>query len=217
MTSSNEKISPRLLRQRLASALLSVAMVALALASLWLGQQLKTVATDTLVVREVSTLTPPPPPPPPPVQRPVAETTVTLQVQGEGPVLPMLSVKQQPLELKPPALPEIAVTSIQWQTLDINWSAFELNDLDALPTLLTPLRTVFPKSLTRRGINSARVKLDVMIDELGHVTLINVVENPYPELNSEVQKIVRSSRFTAPQKEGAPVRARFVWPIDIKA
>ena len=204
---------------RIASVLLSLLVLAVALITLLMGYWFEKVTAETVTVREIALLMSPPSPPPPPppaMRQPVVESPVTLQIQGSGPSLQMLEIMQPLIEITRPRV-FVDTSKTQWQPLEVNWDAFALNDLDALPTLLTPLRAVFPKSLTRRGIHSALVKLDVLIDERGQVTLVDVVENPYPELNSEIQKIVRNSRFTAPRKNNTTVRARFIWPIDIKS
>lgn len=127
----------------------------------------------------------------------------------------MLTVDRPEIKLNKPDVPKIETTQTQWQSLEVDWDAFDLDVLDSMPVLLTPIRAVIPRSLESRGINHILVKLDVLIDEQGQVTLIDVVQNPYPELASEIQKIVRTSRFSAPRKGDVPVRARFIWPIEI--
>ena len=199
------------------AGLFSVGLLAFSLATLWLGGWMSTALPDKVLVREISLLAPPTPPPPPPqtVHQPMAEASLRLQVQGVGPKLSVLEIDQPVIEVSKPDIPRIETIQTQWQSLEIEWDAFTLDDLDSLPALLTPVRAVIPKSLERRGIDNILIKLDVLIDEQGQVTLISVVENAYPELASEIQKIVRASRFTAPQKGNAPVRARFIWPIEI--
>jgi len=168
-------------------------------------------------VREVSlTLPPPPPPPPPPVRQQVVETPLSLQVQGAGAAIPAIDVKQK-LEPIKPDMPIIDTRQSQWQSLEIDWNAFALNQLDGLPSLITPLRVKFPRSLRRQGVKGVLVKLDVVIDEQGRVSLVNIVENPHPELVAELQRLVRNSRFTTPKKDQQAVRARFIWPVDIKS
>jgi len=56
-----------------------------------------------------------------------------------------------------------------------------------------------------------------MIDEQGHLTLIDIVENPYSELREVIQRLIRNTRFSAPTKDNLPVRARFIWPVEITA
>ncbi|WP_340679091.1 hypothetical protein [Paraglaciecola sp.] len=207
------------LKKRWLSLLLSSSMLLLALAILGLSHWLKTQSSPTLLVREVSTMSlPPPPPPPVPRQQQMTDNAaVSLQVEGQGAVIQKMEIDLPPLDLFKPQEMQIDPMNTQWQSLEVNWDAFELDALDSLPTLLTPLRVTLPKSLSRQGIDKALIKLDVMIDEGGQVTLIEIASNPYPELVTEIQKLVRNSRFSPPQKDHEPARARFIWPIEIKS
>lgn len=202
---------------QLQASLLSLGILSAALFLLWLGQWLQFTVEDKIEIREIAIATPPPPPPPPPtMEQPVVETPITLQVEGTGPSLE--TIKLEPtFTLKKPDTPIINTQQTQWQSLEIDWDALSLNDLDGLPSLLTQLRVTFPKSLSRKGVNKVLVKLDVVIDEQGKLTLVNIVENPHPELVSEIQRLVRSTRFTPPQKDNQPARARFIWPVEIEA
>ncbi len=203
-------------KQQVHASLLSITLLFIALITLWLGQNLPTALPKTIEVREVALMVPPPPAPPPPMQQKVVETAINVQVKGAGPALPKIDVKQRINPIRP-KLPTINTEPSQWQSLAIDWNTLDLNQLDDLPKLLTPLRVTFPKSLSRRGIKQVVVKLDVVIDEQGQVSLVSIVENAHPELVSEIQKLVRNSRFSTPQKEGQPVRARFIWPVAIKS
>lgn len=201
---------------QLRAGLLSLSVLMLALFTLWLGHWLPAKVPTKITLREVKmVLPPPPPPPPPPAQHQVVETPVSLQIQGAGPAIPLIEVKQNIEPIKP-EIPVIDTHNTQWQSLEIDWNAFDLNQLDGFPNLLTPLRITFPKSLSRRGVTRVLVKLDVVIDEQGQVTLVDIIENPHPELTTEIQRLVRNSRFSAPKKDGQPVRARFIWPVEIK-
>ncbi len=203
--------------KQLSASLLSVLILSLALGTLWLGQWLTAQTDEKVEIRQLALMVPPPPPPPPPaVQQQLVETPISLQVPGAGPSIQMAKIEQRIDPVKPD-MPAIDTSKTQWQSLEIDWNAFDLNDLDGLPALLTPLRVTLPKSLTRRGIKRVLVKLDIVIDEQGQINLINIVENPHPELISEIKRLVRDSRFTAPQKDNQPVRARFIWPVDIAA
>lgn len=198
--------------------LLSLAVLAFALGLLWLGHWVGVAMPGKITIREIAVLQPPPPPPPPPaVEAPRAESPIALQAEGGGPVLRLLQPDRQSIEIAKPDTPAIRTVQPRWQSLEVNWDAFSINELDKLPTLLTPLHVVFPKSLSRRGIDSVLIKLDVMIDEHGQVSLIEVAENPYPELKPEIDNLVRNSRFSSPEKGGEPVRARFIWPVEIKS
>ncbi len=204
-------------RRQLSASLLSFFVLGIGLVTLWLGHQAQEEPKDKLIIREVALTAPPPPPPPPPVtQQSQVETPVTVQVPGEGPALQMAPIEQK-IDVMKPNLPTVDTRVTQWQPLEVDWNAFALNELDGLPKLLTPLRITFPRSLRRAGVDQITVKLDVVIDEQGQVSLVNIVENPYPELVSELQRLVRNSRFTPPTKDNTPVRARFIWPVQIKS
>ena len=213
------KILTQWFSRRWLSLLFSAVMLTLALLVLCLSHWLKNQSSPTLLVREVSTLSlPPPPPPPTPRQQQTADNaTLSLQVEGQGAVMQKIEIELPPLDLFKPQEMLIDPMNTQWQSLEVNWNAFDLDALDNLPTLLTPLRVTFPKSLSRQGIDKALIKLDVMIDEAGQVTLIDIASNPYPELVPEIQKLVRNSRFSPPLKDHEPARARFIWPIEIKS
>ncbi len=200
------------------ASLLSLLFLMFALLLLWMGHWMQNYVPEEVSVREVSLTAPPPPPPPPPpqvVQTPRPVNSVQLQVEGVGPQLPMFKIETPDIKVAQPEVMDMPTRQTQWQSLEVNWEAFSLDDLDALPALLTPVRAVIPKSLERRGINHILIKLDVVIDESGQVNLVKVVENPYPELASEIRKIVKSSRFSPPKKGDDVVRARFIWPIEI--
>ncbi|WP_416305430.1 hypothetical protein [Neptunicella sp. SCSIO 80796] len=203
--------------QRSLSMLLSIGLLSLALCVMWLGRGFTVKPQESLTIREIAISTPPPPPPPPQVQQTQTNQNLTVQVQGQGAQMQVIDIPQPDIKVELPDDPQITSSQPQWQSLTIDWQAFELNDLDSFPNLLTPLRVKLPVSLSRRGVNKVLIKLDVVIDIDGQIKLLDIVENPYPELNSEINKMVRNSRFSPPQKDGAPVRARFIWPIEIKS
>lgn len=203
-------------KHKVLSSLLSLLLLALALMTLWLGHFLKNSVQNTVEIREITIALPPPPPPTPPVQQEVVETTLTIEIQGTGASLPKIDVKQ-PIDPIKPDVPTLNSQNIKWQEIEMDWDAFDLNQLDELPKLLTPLQVTLPKSLRRKGIDKVLIKLDILIDTNGQVTLINIIENPYSELTSSIQKLVNNSRFSAPSKDNEAVKARFIWPVEIKS
>lgn len=198
----------------LLASLVSLAILTAALAILWLGSTVSNSIEPKVTIREVSVVPTTPPPPPPSPSQQAVETPLTLQVQGAGPSIEM-SLADPQIQMDKPDLPEISTTMPQFQSLEIDWEAFDLNDLDGLPSLLSPLKIKFPKSLVRQGIKRVLIKLDVVIDEMGQLTLINIIENPHPELKPEILRLIRNTRFTAPKKDNESVRARFIWPVEI--
>jgi len=203
-------------KHKLISSLLSLSLLALALVTLWLGHWFTANVQETIEVREINVALPPPPPPSPPVQQEVVETRLTLKIPGTGASLPKIDVKQ-PIDPIKPNAPTLSNHNIKWQEIEMDWDAFDLNQLDELPKLLTPLQISLPKSLSRKGVDKVLIKLDILIDTNGQATLINIVENPYVELTGSIQKLVNNSRFSAPSKDNEAVKARFIWPVEIKS
>ena len=198
------------------AGLLSATVLGCALALLWLGNQAKVQAPERLTLRTVHLAPPPPPPPPPPVQTPVTEAQLNVTLAGTGASLPQIQLSKPKVALAPPKMTALAAPEPDWRDMAVDWQAFSLAELDSLPSLTTPLQVRLPKSLSRRGVTEVLVKLDIVVDEKGQVTLVGVVENSYPELLPEIARMVRGSRFTPPRKGDESVRARFIWPVNIK-
>lgn len=211
-------INARLKIQCIATAFGVLSMI-LVLSPLFVKQSIVLNEHEQIQIRKVSIITPlfPPPPPPAPKSRyRKAETlSLAINVQGEEPTMPILDVESN-IDVLPPSVPEANLTAVQWQSLEIDWQAFDLNALDSLPSLVNTVKLTFPKSLTSMGIDKALVQLDVLIDEKGRLTLIKIVKNTYPELVEEIYKFIRSSRFSSPLKNGSPVKTRFILPLEIK-
>ena len=207
------------MKNQLTAFLMSSAVMAVSIGVLILGYALTGDNGPELEVRKLDIAVAQPPPPPPPKSQQVSEQAdVNMQVEGAGAAVTMADLQINPeIEIDSPSRPDVAMKQPKWETPEIDWEAYSLSDLDGKPTLLTPVKIRFPKQLKHRGIERVVVKLDVMIDESGDVTLINIVDNPYHELNREIQRFVKGSKFTAPHKADEAVRARFIWPVEIEA
>ncbi|MEP2652494.1 MAG: energy transducer TonB [Paraglaciecola sp.] len=192
----------------------SFIILVLALLTLWVGHGLSQMPEDTVMVREITIATPPPPPPKPVVQQQAIDAPITVQIEGAGASIQMVKVVQD-ITIDKPDMPDFSPQETQWQSLEVDWDAFDLSELDGLPTLLTILKVTLPKSLTRQGIKKVKVAFELVIDEQGKATLVKIVTNPYPQLESEIKNLVRRIRFTPPQKDGQPARVKFVLPVDI--
>jgi len=196
---------------------LSLIVLSAALLLLWLGQLAEHHIQDKVVVREIAMVALPPPPPPSISQQQTSEPMQSLAVEGAGASIQAVKIKiNSNLSIVKPDTPSVKVSAPQWQSMSVNWDAFSLSDLDSPPVPLTPVKAVIPKSLTRQGVDIFIVKLDVFIDENGKVTLIEVLQNPYPEIKPVVDSIIKKIRFSAPKKEGKAVRTRFTLPIEFK-
>lgn len=193
-------------------------VLASALGVLWLGHFFSQLQGQEVMLRNIDIAVMPPPPPPPPSQNVVEETELTMQVKGSGAQVTMANLEVTPnIEVIKPDMPQVQVQQSQWQMPEVEWSAFKLSELDSKPTLLTPVKIRFPKQLKRRGIERVVVKLDVVIDEQGNVNLVDIIDNPYNELNQEIMRFVKGSKFTSPFKADEAVKARFIWPVVIEA
>ncbi|MEG3765570.1 energy transducer TonB [Alteromonas sp. 14N.309.X.WAT.G.H12] len=208
-----------MMKQQLSAFLLSGAVMGVSLGILALGYMLSADNSPALMVRKLDIAVSQPPPPPPPQSQQVTEQAdVNMQVEGAGAAVSMADMRIDPtIDIDKPDMPNVVMNQPQWEAPEIDWDAYGLGELDDKPTLLTPLKIHFPKKLKRRGIDRVVVKLDVLIDEKGDVTLINILDNPHHELNKEIHRFVRSSKFTAPHKAHEAVRARFIWPVEIEA
>ena len=203
---------------RAKSVFLSGVVLLSALGMMWLGQTMDAQNKDTMVVRNIDIAVMPPPPPPPVNTSQANKAALDMQVEGANATVDVAKFEVSPsLEMDMPSMPFADTQKVSWEMPEVDISAFELSELDTTPTLLTPVKVHFPKRLKKQGVNKVLVKLDVLIDEQGHVELMDIVENPHHELNKEIMRFVKNSRFTSPSKEDAAVKARFIWPVLIEA
>lgn len=171
-----------------------------------------------VLVREVHVASlPPPPPPPPPQQTVETEQTISLSFEGDGAAMDVSLVKIDKPELHLKQPPMATQMQVDFNTdLAIDWEAFGLDQLDSIPSLLTRVKTKYPRALVKQGVMKVVVKLDVFIDETGKPTLVGVHSPHQQALSTAINKLVKTARFTPPMKDGQPVAARFVWPVEFK-
>ncbi|MBT1443777.1 energy transducer TonB [Shewanella sp. JM162201] len=214
---SRVKASVKAGRHHFYASLIAAAVLGAALALLWLGQQSALTTAPKLMVREVTTVSLPPPPPPASMQAQMPETPIAVAVEGAGAAMELsLEVPTPaPLNIRAPE-PVLKITDNFEADLSVDWQAFGLDELDGLPSLLTQVKTAFPAALARKGVERAVVRLDVFIDESGKPTLVAIADNPHPELDDAINKLLRGSRFSPPTRGGVAVKARFIWPVEFK-
>ena len=214
-----QRIKKRINRFHILAFIASSCLIALALLGIFASKWFASEYDPKVMVRKVTQTFTPPPPPPKPVSRPTTQNqpTIDLNTAGEGPTINITK-----LTIEQPLNPMISPPDFNHPPSDLNldlaidWQAFGLGELDSVPVLLTQIKAIFPRSLARKGITKAKVALDVFIDEKGNITLINIKEMPYEELLNSINKIIRTSRFSVPTKNGQAVRARFIWPVEFK-
>lgn len=196
------------------SLVLSSFLLSLAIALLFVNEWFGDIIEPKSMVRRVETITlKPPPPPPNQVTKPI-QPVLQMDVSGSGPALDISLVKLEIDLLNIESPPVHNTQSVKWEEqLTVDWNAFGLDELDNEPQLLTSLKAPFPNSLKRKGVTSIEVLLEVIIDEAGRVTLVNILENPYIEFENTLYKLIKRARFTAPKKDGQPARVKFNWPL----
>lgn len=200
------------------ASVLAVVIVVSALSIIHLVRWLNDNAEQEVTVRniDIAVLAPPPPPPPPMEQPPLETPTISISQPGTGVAMqldlvePEIEQQQEQLDI------DFQPKNIDWsKSLTVDWNAFNLDQLDGLPHLLSKVKFDIPTQLKRLNIKKFDIALNVLIDEDGRVTLININENPYPVFTKEISRFVKRSKFSVPTKNGEPVRAKFIWPIEV--
>lgn len=222
----------------LASAVLL--LVVLALTRLMVG---RTVDVD-LEIREVEIAVLPEPPPPPPEEPPpdlpppppalanitavpdptrVAVPKATVPMALDTPVA-MFSADVAPAPLPTPAVgqkPRPAVTARPAarpvpKPPPVVKSHYAAGELDGRPRLLRAGATVFPIALARKGVTRGTVTLEVELSERGSVRVRRVISATHAELVTPAKRVAAGSRYSAPKRNGRPVKAIMSWPITIR-
>ena len=80
------------------------------------------------------------------------------------------------------------------------------SELDSSPRETRKGRFTWPRSAKAK---SGTVKLLIEIGTSGKVSVLSVLSSTDSALSSAAQKLAKSSRYTAPKKNGKPVKARF--------
>ena len=172
------------------------------------------------IVREVDTaVLLPPPPPPKPVESKSAKRSrpkMDLRYQGKGPQLALADTKDLSSSQGLATMPSIEIETIDLNKLSTDeFTSFSLSELDKLPVLMTPLRFNFPPYMRREKIRQFEAKLLVQINDKGRVKVLNIIENPYPDLNDRLIALAEKAQFTAPVHQGELVTTEFIWPLEL--
>lgn len=172
---------------------------------------------DRFRVRTVD-LSPPPPPPPIEEEPPPPE-----EVEEEPPPEfdeppPPLSLDQLEAALNPGIgsaigqalnLDAFSVTGNVVEEMQI----FSISDLDSRPRRLRAVAPEFPPEMQVSGA-TGRIRVRILIDENGEVTVMEVVEASHQEAVQPVRQALTRWRFEPPKKDGVRVRAQYIQPFD---
>jgi len=204
-------------RHHFFTLVLTISMMLIALALLFINDWLSKHIDPKVNVREVKIVSLPPPPPPQIQQEQAPQQSITLNLEGDGAAMAisLIKVEQPKIELTAPPLTRQVNIDFS-DALNIDWQAFGLDELDSVPTILTRAKSTYPKALVKQGILHVTVKLEVFISESGKPTLIAIRGKYHKALTIPIAELVKRARFSPPTKDGIPVTARFVWPVEFK-
>lgn len=200
-------------RRHLLAAGLSAALALALLLLISLDDLLEEPDDARIAYREIRISSPPPPPPPPRVADPSRSAPPRLDLS--------LAANDSPVEMQISELDiDVAAGALTgfgdggWgEGIGVDFGAFDLGELDVVPTVVSFVPFNYPDDLVERGIESFEVRLHILIDEEGRTHLLQILYNPYSSLNDEVERFVSSVRFTPPTKGGQVVRAEWAWPV----
>lgn len=88
-----------------------------------------------------------------------------------------------------------------------------VNQLDAIPGVLSAPMLLFPEKFRRTGIRQFQAVFHIIVDETGKVHPVRVMQSPDPELNERLLQYAEKVVFTPPMKSGKAVRAEYAWPV----
>lgn len=170
--------------------------------------------TETLEALEVAP--PPPPPPPPDEPPPPPEEEDTEPPELETPP-PMPTLDQLDLALNPGTGGDLGISvglGVDFETESATemMDLFGFEDLDEIPRVVRPGRIEYPPNLRRQKVEGY-VRLLVIIDESGRVTVSDVEDFSHRDFVGPARRGAEASRFSPPTRNGQPVRARYTWNL----
>jgi hypothetical protein len=185
-------------------------------------------APERLVLTDVTTYQAPPPPPPPPPRpreaRSGGSTGAFLPLDtSRAPVLDVMQLDVRFAarigELNLGGLGQGIGVGSGDGTGDGSEAGFglaTLSELDQVPYVVSAPVLPYPEEASARGLSEFDVRYHILVDEQGQGYPIALLENPFPELNSEFMEWASKVRFSQPTRLGIPVRAEYVWPVRLK-
>jgi protein TonB len=160
----------------------------------------------------------PPPPPPPPIEEPPPPPE---EDEVDPPELdtppPMPTLDQLDLALNPGTGGNLGITmelGINFETESVTemMDLFGFEDLDEIPRVVRNGRIEYPANLRRQRIEGF-VRLLIIIDESGRVTVSDVEAFSHKDFVSPARRGAEATRFSPPTRNGQPVRARYNWEL----
>jgi len=91
-------------------------------------------------------------------------------------------------------------------------AVFEIAELDRTPRLISNPMKVVPYHLLRDGVRG-QVRLKVLIDPAGRVSVLDVIHADDDQLIRPARKFAEACRFESPMRNQIPVATAYVFPI----
>ncbi|MEX0325135.1 MAG: energy transducer TonB [Puniceicoccaceae bacterium] len=159
-----------------------------------------------------------PPPEPPPPEPPPPEEEEEEEVEDLEEPPPMLDLSKLDASLNPGTgnalfggfdLSQFKTTG---RSAVEDMKIFSLRELDRQPRRKKTILPQYPIAVRRDGVEGV-VKAQIMIDEEGRVTIMQIVESPDVRLSDVVRDALEQWIFEPPIKDGKAVRAQYIQPI----
>lgn len=176
--------------------------------------------TEKRTVRSVDVALPPPPPPPPepppPQEEKVEEPKPELQTQPKP-----LSLSQLQLAMNPGTGNALGATfgmggfEVDANALD-DIGTFSIAELDEKPRVTREPTWRWPRRAMGKIKQDIKAYAIVLINERGEVEFQRFRSLSDNFAEEEMIEHFNKFRFTAPTKDGKPVRARFAFPINFE-
>ena len=164
---------------------------------------------------------PPPLPPPPEQPVPVTASNVPNAVidmigPSAGPKLefklkPKIAFEQNTKIVEPEMQMDFAESFAQ---LTGNNKLFDVENLDAVPTVIESNNTRIPRNLRKQGIQRIETRVQIIIDTAGKAHIRKIIDPKYEIMQPIIRKHISSVRFTTPTKYGKPVSASYMFLLN---
>lgn len=174
---------------------------------------------DVIEYREFDIAQPPPPAPPDLEEPPEPEPEENPPPELKEPP-PPLDLAQLEMAMNP-GIGDAQAAGLGFGGIEAQPDAladlqlFDVKDLDKRPTPRRQVKMVPPIEFKKER-RSGWVRLEVMIDEQGRTTVLSVVESSASALEVSAIEAAEQWTWTAPTKNGDPVKARYIFPIGFK-
>ncbi|MDO3388612.1 hypothetical protein QWI17_22390 [Gilvimarinus sp. SDUM040013] len=171
-------------------------------------------------LRKISFAPTPPPPPPPventPIEDQVQQTLSSNLTNMTASTSVAFSQKPNILNTTLNEIPELNLNDYQLDfsgELEGSLQAYDVEELDERPKILSSRKSMIPSELTKKGINFVEAQVDILIDRYGDVHIKRIVDPGYNEMVPVIRSHIDALKFSTPLKNGAPVNAEYLFII----